>query len=209
MKVLITADIHFGDYNDYNYSEKSRLKQFDLLADTYVELGKKHGCKELWIAGDFLRVPNNRSKQIHRFKKFIKTICDNFETVRYILGQHDLDSKSDNQSIEDTIVSLFDYENFIFSNKVIHNFDGTTVAFMSWSPSQDLSWIEDKVDILIGHYTKSTFFGQEIDEDKFDLMIHGDIHNDQVLGKFVSIGNPIQHDMSSQAAHSPAADKIR
>lgn len=199
MKVLITADIHFGDYNDYNYSEKSRLKQFDLLADTYVELGKKHGCKELWIAGDFLRVPNNRSKQIHRFKKFIKTICDNFETVRYILGQHDLDSKSDNQSIEDTIVSLFDYENFIFSNKVIHNFDGTTVAFMSWSPSQDLSWIEDKVDILIGHYTKSTFFGQEIDEDKFDLMIHGDIHNDQVLGKFVSIGNPIQHDMSSQA----------
>jgi recombinational DNA repair ATPase RecF len=42
-------------------------------------------------------------------------------------------------------------------------------------------------------------FGQSIDESKFDCMIHGDIHNDQVIGKFVSVGNPIQHDMSSQS----------
>ena len=30
-------------------------------------------------------------------------------------------------------------------------------------------------------------------------MIHGDIHNDQVIDQFISVGNPIQHDFSSQA----------
>jgi energy-coupling factor transporter ATP-binding protein EcfA2 len=199
MNVLITADIHFGEYNDYNFEPGFRLKQFDLLADRYIEMAKEYNCEELWIAGDLLKIPNNRCRQIHEFKNFIAKLVSGFKTVRYILGQHDLDSKSDDQSLEDSIVNLFDYDNFIFSDKQILDFNGNKIAFASWTQSQDISWIKDKVDILIGHYTKSTLFGQEIDESKFDLMIHGDIHNDQVIGKFVSIGNPIQHDLNSQA----------
>lgn len=198
MKVLITADIHLGDYSDYNYSAKSRLKQFDSLSKRLVELGKENNCDECWILGDFLRVPNSKSRIQHRLKEFVKELCKNFTNVRYILGQHDLDAKSNSIDIDDTVVSIPELPNFIYMDKVIMNFGNKTIAFANWTPSQDLTWITDKVDLLCGHYTKSDLFGQEIDDSKFDIMIHGDIHNHQVIGKFISVGNPIQHDYSSQ-----------
>jgi len=202
MNVLITADIHLGIYSDFNYKNNSRLDQFEKLADRLIELGKENNCEECWILGDFLRVPNCGSRVEHRLKLFIKSLCLNFKEVKYILGQHDLNAKSNNYDIYDTIVSVPDFSNFVYMDKRIFlpKDSNHIFAFMNWRPDQDLSWLPyDKVDVLLGHYTKSSLFGQDIDETRFDLMIHGDIHNDQVLGKFVSVGNPIQHDFSSQS----------
>lgn len=197
MNVLITADIHLGDYPDFNYSANSRIKQFETLALRLGELGKQYDCKECWILGDFLRVSNPRIRIQHRLKEFLDKVCSEFDTVRYILGQHDLEAKSDEFSLEDTLVSIPDLPNFKYMDKQVLEVDGHKIAFASWTPSQNLDWL-DHCDLLCGHYTKSTLFGQEIDESKFDLMIHGDIHNDQVIDKFVSVGNPIQHDYNSQ-----------
>jgi len=197
MKVLLTADIHYGNYEDYNITPNARINQFYKLADRYVEIGRENDCKEIWVAGDFLRVPEGSNRVNHGLKKFLKIISEGFDEVKYILGQHDLSTKSTEQSIEDTIISIFDFDNFHYMNKKIVEYGLGKIAFMNWSPDQDVSWIEDKVQVFIGHYTKSDLFGQDIDESKFDIMFHGDIHNDQEIGKFISISNPIQHDMNS------------
>lgn len=199
MKVLITADIHIDDYADYNYTYRSRLKQFDKLALRLVEIGKAYKCDEHWILGDIINRPNSRKYIEHAVKRFLKVQSDNFTTVRYILGQHDRESKAQQFDIEDTLITMFDFPNFVYMDKKILELNGRLFGFMNWSPEQDLEWLEDKhLNVLLGHYTKSDLFGQDIDESKFDVMIHGDIHNSQTIGKFISVCNPIQHDFSSE-----------
>lgn len=199
MKVLITADIHLGNYSEFNFTAHSRLAQFDLLADRLLELKSENDCEEIWILGDFLRVPNSKQRVNNRLRRFIQKLCSNTSKVRFILGNHDTESKSSTQELDDSVLGMTSIiPNFIYEDHHIEHFDGHTFAFMNWYPEQNLQWIENKVNVMLGHYTKSNLFGQDIDESKFDLMIHGDIHNDQVIGKFVSVGTPIQHDMSSQ-----------
>lgn len=200
MKVLITADIHISDYANYNFSYQSRLKQFSKLADKLVEVGKAENCEELWILGDLIDKPNSRPYILHEAQYFLYTICSHFKIVRYILGNHDLDTKSQSLSEHDSQITVFYFDNLIYMDKKLLTEGDKVYGFMNWRPEQDLEWLGNQhLDVLFGHYTKSTLFGQDIDESKFDLMIHGDIHNSQVIGKFVSVCNPIQKDMSSEA----------
>lgn len=201
MRILLTADWHINDYKNFNPSVKFRLHQFIKLAYHTVEIGKEQNCRTLVIAGDLIDIPVLRPGIQHVVKKVIDILKGGFDTIYYILGQHDLDTKGDITS-EDTILSLYDDNKFLYANHKILEIDGLRIGFQNWSAYQDTSWIEEPLDILIGHYTKSNLFGQEIDDSKFDLMIHGDIHNSQVIGKFVSICNPIQKDMSSEASGS-------
>jgi energy-coupling factor transporter ATP-binding protein EcfA2 len=196
MNVLITADMHIGEYNDYNYSPNARIEQFYKLAQRYIEIATENKCEELWIAGDFLKVPNNKPEVEHIVKDFLIPLNKHFKKVRYILGQHDRNNKSDLVNKNNTFITILDLDKFEYCDKKVFKFGNTEIAFMNWYPSQNLEWLDHKVDIFIGHYTKSYLFGQEIDESKFDLCIHGDIHNDQVIGKFVSICTPFQHDMN-------------
>lgn len=197
MKVLISADIHIGDYRDYNYSYRSRLNQFNKLATRLVELGHRYKCEEHWILGDLIDKPNSRKYIEHVARRFLKVQSESFSKVRFILGQHDKDSKSQDFNQDDTLLTMFDYSNCIYMDKKLLELDGHKFAFMDWTKEQSLDWLTTHVDVLFGHYTKSSLFGQDIDDTRFDLMIHGDIHNDQVIGKFVSVGNPIQKDMDS------------
>lgn len=201
MRFLITADWHINNYKNYNSSVGFRLGQFIKLAYQTVEIGKKQGCPILVIAGDFIDIPILSPKIQHVVKGCIDILKGGFDKIYYILGQHDLDTKGTINK-DDTILSLYDDDKFIYADHKILKYNGVKVGFQNWTSQQDTSWIDGKVDVLIGHYTKSNLFGQEIDDSKFDLMIHGDIHNDQVIGKFVSICNPIQKDMSSAESGS-------
>lgn len=201
MRLLITADWHINNYKNYNSFVNFRLSQFVKLAHQTVELGKEQNCPILVIAGDFIDIPILSPKIQHVVKTCIDILKKGFDKIYYILGQHDLDTKGIINR-DDTILSLYDDEKFIYMNHKTIEYDGVTIGFQNWTHEQDTEWIEEPLDVLIGHYTKSTLFGQEIDESKFGLMIHGDIHNSQVIGKFVSICNPIQKDMSSEASGS-------
>lgn len=201
MRILLTADWHINDYKNFNPHVGFRLQQFIKLAHDTVEIGKKNNCPILVIAGDLIDVAVLKPSIQHVLKRVIDILKSGFDKVYYILGQHDLDTKG-SITVEDTLLSLYDDDKFIYANHTILEYDNVKIGFQNWSTSQDTSWIEDKLDVLIGHYTKSNLFGQEIDDSKFDLMIHGDIHNSQVIGKFVSICNPIQKDMSSEASGS-------
>jgi energy-coupling factor transporter ATP-binding protein EcfA2 len=196
---LITADIHIDDYTQFNYEYRSRLNQFLKLADRYIELATIHNCDTIVLAGDTINRPTNRPYVWNVIDKFINKLKQNFCSIYYILGQHSVDSKSNNINKEDTVLTIYDDEKFIYmDHKILKMPSGKLIAFKDWTPVQDLSWIETPVDILIGHYTKSEMFGQDIDESKFKIMLHGDIHNSQEIGKFISIGTPLQKDMSSQ-----------
>jgi len=202
MKVLISADVHVDDYADYNYTDRSRLRQFLTLADRFNELADQYDCKEIWLLGDTINRPNSRKYIESTAKSFLDTISKT-RIVRYILGQHDISAKDQVHDYLDTLPSLLDNSNLVYMDRATLKIDNHVFGFMDFRPEQDLDWLQqlpepvDHLDVLFGHYTKSTLFGQPIDESKFDLMIHGDIHNDQVIGKFVSVGNPIQHDLKS------------
>lgn len=199
MKFLITADWHIDSYSDYNYNPNSRLDQFTKLAERIVEIGREQRCEVLVLAGDFINRPVLRPYLQHKVKEVIEILESGFEKIYYILGQHSTDSKSDDLSEHDTVLTLFESDKFMYMNHKVLDFNGYRIGFQNWTHSQDTSWIEDKVDVLIGHYTKSDLFGQSIDDSKFDLMIYGDIHQKGFYdGKFVSIGTPIQKDFNSQ-----------
>lgn len=199
MKFLITADWHIDNYSDYNHYPNFRLDQFLKLAHRVVEIGKEQDCKVLVIAGDFINRPVLRPFLQHRVKEIVEVLESGFEHIYYILGQHSTDSKSDELSEHDTVLTIFESEKFQYMNHKVLDFNGYRIGFQNWTHSQDTSWIEEKLDVLIGHYTKSDLFGQSIDESKFDLMIYGDIHQKGFYdNKFVSVGTPIQKDFTSQ-----------
>lgn len=53
-----------------------------------------------------------------------------------------------------------------YMNKDIMEWDSHSFAWMNWYPDQDLTFLgTNHVDVLLGHYTKSDLFGQEIDEE--------------------------------------------
>lgn len=199
MRILLTADWHINNYSRFNSSVDFRLNQFVKLAYDIADMVQREKIDLLVIAGDFIDIPIMAPKIQHVAKKCLDILKKASPKVYYIFGQHDLDTKGTIRP-EDSIISLFDDDKFVYANHKVITPEGVRIGFQDWSVSQDTSWIEEKLDVLIGHYTKSNLFGQEIDEDKFDLMIHGDIHNSQVIGKFVSICNPIQKDMSSEAS---------
>lgn len=197
-KWVISADWHIGNYSNYNYSPNSRLKQFPKVAERVIEIAKLNHSDTLLILGDFIDVPVNIPKVEVIIKQTLDILKGYFKKIYYIVGQHCKYSKSDHSEHDDTMLSMFDDNQFIYMHHQCITVDDHIFGFQDWTPTQDTNWIEGHLDVLFGHYTKSSLFGQDIDDSKFDLMIHGDIHNTQEIGKFISVCNPIQLDMKSE-----------
>lgn len=193
---LIVGDPHIDDYPRNNAYHKSRFLQFPILANLIVDSGRLNNCKELILAGDILNKPVNRPYVSHMLDEFFSILSAGFESVYFIIGQHDTDSKSIIQKLEDTEMTRIPkmYPNVKYMNHEFLVEEDHTTYFMNWKKVQDLSLIKDKVDLFIGHVTvgNGLFEGQEIDNTKFDLAICGDIHAHKVTGNLVSIGCPIQ-----------------
>lgn len=200
--ILFTADIHVADYSLYNITPGARLGQFPKLAHRIVELGKENHCDILVMAGDTIDHPVMLPPVQHTLKDVLQTLTEGFSRVWFILGQHDIASKGE-VSERDTIMTLFKDKKIEYVDHQVKTVGSTKFGFMNWSEHQDLSWLSEPVDVMVGHLTK--FVGgssQDVDESKFHDFIHGDIHNDQVLqksnhdgGSYISISNPIQHRM--------------
>jgi len=195
---LLVSDIHLHDYPRYNKTPKARLNQSIKLAHRIAEVGRERGIKTLVLAGDFIEVPTNRSYIVHKLKEFFEILSEGFDTVFYILGQHELDSKSQGQEFHDSIVTVIAPKNFQYMDKKFFQHQGKNIAFMNWKPTQDLTWIKDPVDLFIGHVTVDARFGQPIDNTKFKLGIVGDIHQAKTVGNLMFIGTPQQNKLGDQ-----------
>lgn len=198
MKVLLTSDIHIDDYHKYNPSNEFRLNQFDKLADRIVKIATDNDCEEIWLAGDIINKPVPIPLVIHHAKRFLMKLAS-VAKVRFIKGQHDQYSKVKSGLYEGSVINLFD-EYAEYMHKEVITLDGNTFAFMDYSKKQDLSWLKDPVDVLLGHVSIS--FGQDWDRSKFKLGFFGDIHKEFVDGNCISIANPIQHRISDQESGS-------
>lgn len=192
MNILIISDVHIGNYPNYETYKYERLEFYITYARRIVEIAQENNCKVLFIAGDFMDAPVN-SPEVLRVAKQVIDIWDcYFDQMYYILGQHDLRSKN----YDDPNVDIYSITNVLASSKMrysdhsILDIGGRHIAMMNFTSEHDLSWIKDKVDLFITHWTINTNgFGEENhSSDKFTLGIAGDIHYPCSDGNLHSVG---------------------
>lgn len=195
-KVLLVADVHIGSYPSKNPTPDYRLYQGSrTVAENIIKVGKKCGCNGIIFAGDVIEKSLLRPYVEFEVKHFFERIMSEFDWGRIIYGNHCLDCKSSDSRFEDSHIGIILPDNLKYAHQTMETIDGTTIAYSNYQPQFDLSWIPNKVDILITHaticYSPSDFIkSQELDEDKFDIAFCGDIHHKAARGKYVSIGVP-------------------
>ena len=201
-KILAIADIHIHDYPNRNPNDRFRLDQSSIVADNIIAVAQREGIDTIVIAGDTLEKSMTRAYILGNARNFLWKIMSYFKEGFIIWGNHDLDTKSSNQSDEDCYLSLFLPPNLHYADHRTIRIDNTSIAFSNWYPEFDLSWITSPVDVLFTHATidysggNSMFKSQVLDESKFGLAICGDIHKPARIGKYVSIGIPQKCKMS-------------
>lgn len=200
-RALITSDIHINNYPDWNlFNNKNfRLEQFTRLASRLVNLADEYECEYIFIAGDILHKAIITPEVGHTLYEFFDILGKRFskDKLLFITGQHDTNSKSDDVNEVDSLIHVI-AQNATYMDRKIISIDGKTVAFKSWQPNQDFSFIEDKVDVLIGHLTISSLFGQEYDNSKYTIGYFGDIHHKTSEGNSHTINVPIPHYLSDE-----------
>ena len=194
-KILAVSDIHIHDYPQRNPTEKYRLYQTRVVAQNIIDVGASNGCDIIVIAGDIIDKSIIRPYVQAEVKNFLDTIMSHFRVGYIIWGNHDQDNKGSDQDFTDSCLSVMLPPNLYYADRRGLVIDNTSIAFSNWRPEFDLSWIQNKVDVLFTHATIAynagdIFLSQKLDESKFDLAICGDIHRPATIGKYVSIGIP-------------------
>lgn len=201
-KILAVADIHIHAYPNRNPDIDYRLYQGSrVVADNIIEAGKNNGCDYIVLAGDIVEKSIIRPYVQAEVKLFLEKVMSHFKEGWLIYGNHDVDGKTIDQSINDSILGIVLPPNLHYAHQSTIQLDSTLIGFSNWQPEFDLSWINGKVDILFTHaricYSDSDLIqSQVLDESKFDLAICGDIHKPGQIGKYVSIGIPQRCKMS-------------
>ena len=203
MIIGIVSDIHIHAHPNRN-PENSNYRLYQgsrVVSKNIVDVFKQNGCDAVIFAGDIVEKAIIRPFVQAEVKYFLDYVMSNFRGGWIIWGNHDLDSKSADQSVTDSVLGVILPPNLIYAHQQIVNINGTTLAFSNWQPEFDLSWIQNPVDFLITHarinYSgASNFQPQTLDESKFDKAICGDIHMPGEKGKYVSIGVPQMCKMS-------------
>ena len=195
-KILAVADVHISDYKSRNPVNLYRLHQTRTVAQNIVDVARAEGCEYIVFAGDTLEHPIESPYIEFEVKLFFDTVMPNFKEGYIIYGNHDMENKSGDQDISDSMLGLLLPPNLHYAHQQEVMIDGCRVGFNNWQPKFDLSWINGKLDILFTHATicytteSAVFKSQELDETKFDKAFCGDIHRRGEIGKYVSIGIP-------------------
>jgi DNA repair ATPase RecN/predicted phosphodiesterase len=196
-KLLIISDIHINDYKDYNFIKHQRLDNYKVYIQEILRIAKENKCEYLAIAGDTNDAPTLQSYIYKYVKELLYEFSRAFKDVFVILGQHDTIKTSGRDHIDsDSYIALECVGNIHYMDKKVIRLENTEIAFMDYYKEQDLSWLDHKVDLFIGHLTISSLFGQEIDTTKFTEAICGDIHYPIDLGNLHSIGCQVQRNYS-------------
>lgn len=201
--VLLFSDCHNNDYANYNRSKESRLNQTRILTDLLIQAGIDYNCDRFILAGDLTEIPVMKNNVLTETTVMLRRLCEFYKLDNYyILGQHDLSVKDQAQDLRYSGIPSIAPPNLIYADMKQFELCGRNVAMMNWKPNQDLSWINGKVDLFVGHVTlappNANYKGQSIDKSKFKLSITGDIHRHFSIGKMVSIGSCIQNKLGDQ-----------
>lgn len=201
MKVLITADLHVGDYQAYNPTPYFRLFQFEKLGKYLVNKCIEQNIKEFWIAGDLLYIARPAPIVMYVLQEFLKNFSQHGITVRAILGNHDVTVRTNNVQIDEyskySLVPLLESTGTKIYFDDIVQIENKTVHFHSWVPSNKFE--PRKADYLIAHGDSckrlSPFTNPEsfIDYSGYSKAFIGHIHVPYNDGKLYSPGASIPH----------------
>lgn len=195
-KMMLLGDIHIDDYKPYNITPGFRRNQYLKFAEhiNQICLDKEIDC--IALLGDTLNRAVNSPEIVHLLKEFLEIISmRSNRKVIHVCGQHDYNCKVDKASYDATLMNLYPEYTTYVGNGTIFNINGYLVALRDWVPGEeaDTSFIDGKVNFMLGHVTLMENFGQSIDESKFDVGVFGDIHQQVKIGKSYSIGTPFYH----------------
>lgn len=195
-KMMLLGDIHIDDYKAYNFTPGYRRNQYLKFAEhiNQICLEKEIDC--IALLGDTLNRAVNSPEMVHLLKEFLEIISmRSNRRVIHICGQHDYNCKVNKASYEATLMNLYpEYTTYVGGGTII-NSNGYSIALRDWVPGEtaDTSFINGKVNFMLGHVTLLENFGQSIDQTKFDVGVFGDIHQQVQLGNCHSIGTPFYH----------------
>lgn len=204
MKILLSSDIHIGDYKTYNPEPNFRLNQFLKLKQFIEDLVSSRNIDEFWIAGDLLQVAQSTPPVMNVVKTFLSDISKKCP-IRMILGNHDVIVRSDKTDISEynnyTLVSLLDLipNVFIYNNDLV-KIGSKTVYFHSWNPSNTVPNRSKDADYLVCHgdvhSSLSPFAPEFIDTTGYKKVFAGHIHIFKEIKNIVSLGVPLMHSFS-------------
>lgn len=207
MKILLSSDIHIGDYKTYNPTPGFRLNQFLKLKQFIEDLVTSRNIDEFWIAGDLLQVAQSTPPVMNVVKTFLSDISKKCP-IRMILGNHDVIVRSDKTDISEynnyTLVSLLDLipNVFIYNNDLV-KIGSKTVYFHSWNPSNSIPNRSKDADYLVCHgdvhSSLSPFAPEFIDTTGYKKVFAGHIHifkDFKGINNIVSLGVPLMHSFS-------------
>lgn len=204
MKILLSSDIHIGDYKTYNPEPNFRLNQFLKLKQFIEDLVISKNIDEFWIAGDLLQVAQSTPPVMNVVKTFLSDISKKCP-IRMILGNHDVIVRSDKTDISEynnyTLVSLLDLipNVFIYNNDLV-KIGSKTVYFHSWNPSNTIQNRSKDADYLVCHgdvhSSLSPFAPEFIDTTGYKKVFAGHIHIFKEIKNIVSLGVPLMHSFS-------------
>lgn len=204
MKILLSSDIHIGDYKTYNPEPNFRLNQFLKLKQFIEDLVTSKNIDEFWIAGDLLQVAQSTPPVMNVVKTFLSDISKKCP-IRMILGNHDVIVRSDKTDISEynnyTLVSLLDLipNVFIYNNDLV-KIGSKTVYFHSWNPSNTVPNRSKDADYLVCHgdvhSSLSPFAPEFIDTTGYKKVFAGHIHIFKEIKNIVSLGVPLMHSFS-------------
>lgn len=204
MKILLSSDIHIGDYKTYNPEPNFRLNQFLKLKQFIEDLVTSRNIDEFWIAGDLLQVAQSTPPVMNVVKTFLSDISKKCP-IRMILGNHDVIVRSDKTDISEynnyTLVSLLDLipNVFIYNNDLV-KIGSKTVYFHSWNPSNSIPNRSNDADYLVCHgdvhSSLSPFAPEFIDTTGYKKVFAGHIHIFKEIKNTVSLGVPLMHSFS-------------
>ena len=200
IKILATADLHIHNWTAYStYDERgvpSRLNVYLDLAECLRDLARSKNVDAVVIAGDVFQTPTPKPMVANIAREFVSIVAQCGAPLVITTGQHDCDTKSQNDNplhtvVRSTEIDGLDNIHYVYAPETLE-LAGCQFAVTPWRSKQ---YQIDKLpsgDVFIGHgivsgstdlhgYKFLNGFNAGLLNEKYRLSIIGDMHKAQTF----------------------------
>lgn len=195
--VLFISDIHVDEHEIRKLPPNETWRNVYIrLAYRIVDIAQKNNIETLFVCGDISHKYNMEPTAWNTVKLFFEILSNNFKSIYYILGNHDIKNKEApvdaNNSLIFNILSPFSNIHHI-SNKTV-NIEGITYRGKDFVPNVINNVLCDEaVNVFVAHDDPLSHFKSQ---KNYDICFAGHIHNIFDNHKVHSIGSSIQTSIS-------------
>lgn len=197
---LVIADLHVRKDERFSPEEGYRLKIQPLkLLERMKRLISEKNIGFIVILGDLLDTPASLPEENTVLNQMFSEMNTWNIPIYYILGQHDVNLNKYNSNDLDystrsnvNVLSKY-YENIYYAHDEYADWNGKKVYFSNFS--DPIIYPKEKVNLWLTHCSIGFV---KIEENMFDLMVAGDIHDHLRVGNCYTVGTPYQHKAHEQ-----------